>query len=307
MKLKKREKHLTIMLVPDDNSKVVSIRLSGIIFAGLLLLWVSGIAVSAFIISRHANYRATIEYNKYLNQKHKVFTAEVLRAREAVKRISELDGQLRGMLKLKSREGIIKYTGFGGPTNIDSQMLEKHIKDRDSSIETDSFALAAKYIDEESRKSEQSYQQIIKYITEQRARMTAVPSGWPVKGWITAGFGSRMDPFTGALTFHEGVDIANDEGTPIKAQADGVIVGAGFERGYGNVVLINHANGYTTRFGHMRNFVVTKGQHIKKGQILGYMGSTGRSTASHLHYEVRLNGVAVNPVRYMREETALNK
>jgi hypothetical protein len=305
MNVKKRDKSITILFVPDDNTKVISIRMGGLIFISLLLFWILSVAVSAFIITRHANYRATIEYNKYLNREHKVFTAEVLKAREAVTRVFELDSQLRAMLKLKSRDGVIKYTGFGGPSEFDSGMLEKHIKDRDESIPINSFALAAQYVDDESLKAEKSYQEIVKYITDQRARLTAVPSGWPVKGWITAGFGSRIDPFSGALTFHEGVDIANDEGTPVKAQADGVVTGAGFERGYGNLVCLNHANGYTTRYGHMRSFVVSPGQHVKKGQVIGYLGNTGRSTAPHLHYEVRLNGVAVNPIKYMREEVAL--
>ncbi|HPD19090.1 MAG TPA: M23 family metallopeptidase, partial [Candidatus Goldiibacteriota bacterium] len=130
--------------------------------------------------------------------------------------------------------------------------------------------------------------------------------GWPVKGWITCGFGSRIDPFTGALSFHQGVDIANDIGTPIKATADGVIQYADFERGgYGNLVTINHGNGYLSKYGHMQKFIVSPGQYVKKGQIIGFLGSTGKSTSPHMHYEVFLNGVAVNPVKYLKKEVAL--
>ncbi len=305
MRGKKRPRSFTVLLVPDDNSKVVGFKLRGTTLLAAVILWTVSVITAAFIISRHANYRATIEYNKILNEKHKAFTKEVLEARESVKRTRELEGQLRAMLKLKNKDGVIKYTGFGGPSDIDTRMLEAQIKDRDKDIDRQSFELAVKYVDEQSRAAEKSYQEIIKYVTEQRARITAVPKGWPVKGWITAGFGSRLDPFTGGLSFHEGVDIANDEGTPVKATADGVVTQAGFERGYGNVVNINHANGYMTRFGHLQKYTVVTGQHIKKGQIIGYVGNTGRSTAPHLHYEVRLNGVSVNPVRFMREEVAL--
>ena len=133
-----------------------------------------------------------------------------------------------------------------------------------------------------------------------------MPSGWPVKGWITCGFGSRIDPFSGALSFHQGVDIANDTGTPVKATADGVVHYADFERGgYGNLVTLNHGNGYMTRYGHLQRFVVSPGQHVKKNQIIAYVGSSGKSTASHLHYEVLLNGIAVNPVKYINKEVAL--
>ena len=164
--------------------------------------------------------------------------------------------------------------------------------------------MAVKFVNEESKHAQKSFQGIVKYITEQRAKMSAVPSGWPVKGWITAGFGSRIDPFSGSLSFHEGVDIANDKGTPIRATADGVVNYASFERGYGNVVILNHANGYTTRYGHMQRYVVAPGEHVKKDQTIGYLGSSGRSTAPHLHYEVRLNGVAVNPTKYLNQKVA---
>jgi murein DD-endopeptidase MepM/ murein hydrolase activator NlpD len=102
------------------------------------------------------------------------------------------------------------------------------------------------------------------------------------------------------------VDIANDIGTPIKVTADGVVVFAAFDTGgYGNLVMVNHGNGYLTKYGHMLKYIVSPGQYVKKGQVLGYLGDTGRSTAPHLHYEVRLNGIAVNPVKYLDREVAL--
>ena len=182
---------------------------------------------------------------------------------------------------------------------------EKYIKEKNADISKKSFELAVKFVNEESNKNERGFQEIVKYITEQRAKLTAIPAGWPVKGWITCGFGTRIDPFTGALSFHEGIDIANDEGTSIKATADGVVTFAGWNKGYGNLVIINHGNGYSTRFGHLRKYVVSSGQYIKKGQVIGYLGKTGRTTAAHLHYEVRLNGVAVNPIKYIKKKIAL--
>ena len=294
------------MLVPDDTGRVLSVKLGAKLLLGLLLLWAFSVLVSAFIITRHADYRTRIAYDEYLKKKHRQFAQEMLETRDTVKRVVEIDKQLRDMLSLRSKNAIIKYTGFGGPSYLDTKLLEKSVKENDEVISRRSFELAVQYVQEQAKNSENSFQEIISYITEQRARLTAVPTGWPVKGWITASFGSRIDPFTGSLSYHGGVDIANDMGTPVKSTADGVIVFAQFEGGgYGNLVTINHGNGYMTKFGHMIKYVVTPGQHIKKGQVIGYVGNTGRSTAPHLHYEVKLNGVAVNPVKYLNKEIAL--
>lgn len=301
----KRKKYITVLFVPDDNTHVFNLKMRSGIFWGFLFLWLISLVFSFIILSKHINYRYTLEYNKYLTKKTKEFAKEILNAREIVKRTSELNRQLRDLLQLKSKNAIIKYTGFGGPSMVDTELLAKELKDDNTLISRKAFELAVKFVDEQAVINEKSFQEIVSYITEQRAKLTAVPSGWPVKGWITCGFGSRIDPFSGALSFHEGVDIANDLGAPVKATADGVVSFCGFEPGYGNIVTLNHGNGYTTRFGHLAKYVVKLGQHIKKEQVIGYLGNTGRSTAPHLHYEVRLNGVAVNPVKYLNKEIAL--
>jgi murein DD-endopeptidase MepM/ murein hydrolase activator NlpD len=306
MKKLKRSKHLTIMVVPDDTGRVISVKFKAPLFIGLLLVWVVSVILSAFIIARHANYRATLAYDRYLEIKHGEFSKEMVESRDTVKRVTEIDKQMRDMLQLKSRDAIVKYTGFGGPSYLDTKLLENDVKNGDEVISRKAFELAVKYVDDQAKYSEKSFQEIVGYITEQRARLTAVPSGWPIKGWITASFGSRIDPFTGSLSFHAGVDIANDIGTPVKVTADGVVVFAAFDTGgYGNLVMVNHGNGYLTKYGHMLKYIVSPGQYVKKGQVMGYLGDTGRSTAPHLHYEVRLNGIAVNPVKYLDREVAL--
>lgn len=306
MQKRRSTKNLTILFVPDDNTGVFSFKINTILFVFLCALWLSATAFAGYILYKHINYRITFEYNKYLNKKHKEFAKEILELRETVKRTAEVENQLRDLLKLKSKNAIIKYTGFGGPSYIDTKLLEKEIENNNEMISRKAFEVAVKYINSQAQINEKSFQEIIKYITDQRAKLTAVPSGWPVKGWITCGFGSRIDPFTGALSFHQGVDIANDTGSPIKATADGIVQYADFERsGFGNIVTINHGNGYLSRYGHLQKFIVSPGQHVKKGQIVGFLGSSGKSTSPHLHYEVILNGVAVNPVKYLNKEVAL--
>ncbi|MBT9252451.1 MAG: peptidoglycan DD-metalloendopeptidase family protein [Brockia lithotrophica] len=126
-----------------------------------------------------------------------------------------------------------------------------------------------------------------------------VPSIMPADGRIVSGFGMRRDPFTFALQMHTGVDIANVSGTPIRAAASGVVVDTGWVGGYGLTVRIAHGNGVETFYAHLSQVVVQRGQSVKKGELIGYMGSTGRSSGPHLHYEVRLGGRPIDPVPYL--------
>ena len=131
----------------------------------------------------------------------------------------------------------------------------------------------------------------------------AVPSEKPIKASVafTSGFGVRSDPFQARAAMHPGIDLAGPIGTPIYATADGTVLRAGWNAGgYGNLVEIDHGKGISTRFGHMSAVLVSAGQHVTRGQQIGRMGSTGRSTGSHLHYEVRIDGRPVNPIPFMK-------
>ncbi len=127
-----------------------------------------------------------------------------------------------------------------------------------------------------------------------------IPSGRPVqKLSLTSNFGARSDPFNGRTRMHKGIDIPGPVGTPIHATADGIVSRAGWASGYGNLVQISHGNGMETRYGHMSKLLVAPNSYVQRGQIIGLMGSTGRSTGSHLHYEVRLDGAAINPIPFV--------
>ncbi len=131
-------------------------------------------------------------------------------------------------------------------------------------------------------------------------RANSAPNLWPVEGRITASFGERIDPFNGEGAFHSGVDISAGVGVPVIAPADGVITFADFLGGYGRAIMVDHGHGISTRYGHLSSFAVTAGQYIHRGDTLGYVGQSGRSTGPHLHYEVRINDVPVNPYKYLR-------
>lgn len=136
-------------------------------------------------------------------------------------------------------------------------------------------------------------------VDRRQALVSATPSMWPIVGWISSDFGNRLDPFTGDEDFHPGLDISAEHGSPIQAPADGTVESASFNGSYGNMVVIDHGFGLTTRYGHMSRFAVAPGQQIRRGSVIGFVGSTGRSTSPHLHYEVLVNGQLTNPFRFL--------
>ena len=131
-------------------------------------------------------------------------------------------------------------------------------------------------------------------------KANSAPDLWPVEGQITGSFGERIDPFNGEGAFHEGVDIGSSYGQPVVAPADGIVIFADFLGGYGRALILDHGHGITTRYGHLASFAVSAGQHVHRGEVIGYVGLSGRSTGPHLHYEVRINDIPVNPHKYLR-------
>ena len=143
---------------------------------------------------------------------------------------------------------------------------------------------------------------LVRRTVERREALAgATPSIWPAHGWLTGTFGGRSDPFTGEPGFHQGIDIATDKGNPIYATADGTVESAARTGAYGNLLVVTHAFGLSTRYGHLSAFNVTPGQQVKRGDVIGFVGSTGRSTGSHLHYEILANGKLINPLQLLTQ------
>jgi hypothetical protein len=136
------------------------------------------------------------------------------------------------------------------------------------------------------------------------ADLTSTPTLWPVIGHLTGTFGERMDPFSGEGAFHTGVDISSQYGDAVRVTADGVVLEADERAGYGRLVVVDHGFGVTTYYGHLSSFNVVAGQQLRRGDAIGNVGVSGRSTGPHVHYEVRINGAPVNPMRYLRQASA---
>jgi murein DD-endopeptidase MepM/ murein hydrolase activator NlpD len=140
------------------------------------------------------------------------------------------------------------------------------------------------------------------FVEKRNALAAATPSIWPANGWLTSTMGTRQDPMTGAADFHAGLDIAAEQGQPVYATAAGTVTSAEYHNAYGNLIVLDHGFGLQTRYGHLSAFGVNKGQTVKRGDIIGRVGATGKATGSHLHYEVLANGRLVNPLELLTQQ-----
>jgi murein DD-endopeptidase MepM/ murein hydrolase activator NlpD len=211
-------------------------------------------------------------------------------------RVRDFDSKLRIMINLDHQQPQLP-TQVGGPETRDfsknyltmyrQELLARKMHNFLYQLSTD------------ARLEEARQQELIQTLREREDMLAATPSIWPVEGWISSSFGYRTSPFTGKREFHKGLDISCPLGTPIYSPAKGVVVNAGRRGAYGLRVSIDHGAGTITRYGHMHRISVKPGQTVTRGELVGYVGTTGRSTGPHLHYEVRLNGLPVDPMRYI--------
>jgi murein DD-endopeptidase MepM/ murein hydrolase activator NlpD len=206
----------------------------------------------------------------------------------------------RAMEKLPSN---VKNRAVGG-TSIEgaSAMLTPHIATASASSLDHTFTMLRNVLG-----SLEGHLSTVRRNVEQReSLMNATPSIWPVHGWLSAGYGMRADPFNGERDFHPGLDISADKGTPILATAAGKVELAAPSGDYGNLVVVDHGYGLVTRYGHLSKFAVWVGRQVKRGDVVGYVGSTGRATGPHLHYEVLANGKLINPLQLLTGKAPKN-
>jgi len=208
-----------------------------------------------------------------------------------------LDKKIRIITALGHKDD--SYFGKGGPEDRDFIDMDELIEKNDTQTALNYLSGDISELKEIAGQQKVSFIEIDKYLREQSSILSSTPSIWPVKGWITSGYGYRTSPFTGLRKMHEGIDIVAKSGTPVIAPAAGVVVKARREGGFGNFVEIKHGYGLVTRFGHNSKLLVKAGDRVKRGQVVSKVGSTGRSTGPHLHYEILLNGVPINPMNYI--------
>lgn len=294
----------TLMFVPHHGRNVVSlripIRMLKFLAAALCVLLVA--TIGTFLNYRHAIGVAAVEKTE-LEQLRQVNATQdnqldqlakaTASLQEDMNRLNKLDSDLRRIVNSEempstSRSGVVRptasYGGQGGPAvKPQASELINLVKDLQAN----------------AKAREQSLTALREALVERNARLSATPSIWPAGGEVTSRFGWRSSPWGWGSDWHPGLDIANDYGTPIVATADGEVVFSGWYGGYGKMIQIDHGNGVVTVYGHCAQNLVNAGDKVKKGETIAYMGSTGYSTGTHVHYEVRVNGTAVNPVNFL--------
>lgn len=219
-----------------------------------------------------------------------VFAGRVGEIQAELLRLNALGGRLVEMAGLSAAE-----FDFENPVPIGGPVGMRGVRETEAEL-TEKIIKLPELIDDRKRKLEQLEQAIM----EKGLRKQAMPSGWPVRsGYISSGFGNRMHPILRKPHFHAGVDFAGKPGAPIFASADGVVIYSGQQSGYGNVVEIRHMDGLVTCYAHNQANLVAQGDLVKKGQVIARLGSSGRSTGPHVHFEVRKNDKPINPMTYI--------
>ena len=200
-----------------------------------------------------------------------------------------------------SPKNIPKNLGVGGSYGLSSYSLTTSLTHESNAL-ANRLSNNLEHLTTQAKIKAISLQELDHFFKNQKSFLQSTPSVWPTRGWVTSGFGYRKSPFTGLQEKHEGWDIGARSGSPVRATADGVISVAGRERGYGKLIEIDHGYGVVTRYGHNSKNMVKVGKKVKRGQIVALVGSTGRSTGPHLHYEVLVSGVPTNPKNYILED-----
>jgi murein DD-endopeptidase MepM/ murein hydrolase activator NlpD len=245
----------------------------------------------------------TKELSEIQSQRKQIqqFASEINSLKNHLVTLNDFEKKIRIIANIEKTDGSTNIFGVGGsmPEDLDAQLplMEKH-----NSLMRDMH----EQLDELNRASihqKGEFESLLKSLEDQQNLLASTPAIRPIsrgeKSWITSSFGFRVSPFTGQREFHQGFDISSRAGTPILATADGVVTFAGKKGFLGNTIIIDHGHGMVTRYGHCRKFLKKRGEKVKRWEPIALVGNTGRSTGPHVHYEVRLNGVPVNPYKYI--------
>jgi len=231
-------------------------------------------------------------------EKHFVYFAQrIQQMAQKMGDLSEFDRKLRVMVNLEEDVDNLELQGIGGsdPAVLDPQKIIGKTHRELAEL----MHRSLDNLDSEVALAEQDKAELHKFLESQKMLLASTPSIWPARGWMSSRFGYRMSPFTGEKEFHNGVDIATRMGAPVVATADGIVSQITRDRGYGNMLTVKHGHGIMTRYAHLQKSLVKKGLHVKRGETIALVGNSGRSTGPHIHYEVLLNKVRVNPLQYI--------
>ncbi|MBW1851174.1 MAG: M23 family metallopeptidase [Deltaproteobacteria bacterium] len=296
-------KKITVFLLPDGENSVKQFRFPMLSPTLLLLLLIFFTACLFWFIHDYYSMKAQMprlaQLEKETKQKKQQFIHLAKRfdlITHELGSLKEFDRKLKIMVNLQTNEDDESH-GLGGPAPIFSDSQKARVDDEKELVRLMHRTLDN--LENEIADGEQEKTDLYDFFENQKLLLAATPSIRPANGWMSSRFGYRISPFTGKREFHRGIDIATKMGAPIVAPADGIVSFAGRDGSYGRVVIIKHGYGIVTKYAHLKKALVKKGQYVKREETIALVGNSGRSTGPHLHYEVHLNKVAVDPLRYI--------
>jgi murein DD-endopeptidase MepM/ murein hydrolase activator NlpD len=225
------------------------------------------------------------------------FSARIEDLEKELSKLKDFDKGIRIVANLEKGQETTPLMGLGGPSPSD--IREKLKSERDERGLIQQMRIDIERLQSEAMSREESLSELEKLLQNKKEMLSHTPSIWPATGWVTSGFGFRTDPFTGLNQMHQGIDIANQIGTPVIAPAEGIISDSGDDLGFGKILVISHGFGMATRYAHLDKILVKIGQKVERGEKIAEVGMSGKTTGPHLHYEVRLNDILVNPMQYI--------
>jgi murein DD-endopeptidase MepM/ murein hydrolase activator NlpD len=306
-----RKKHYTLLVIDDSGSRVRETLISKRTFATLALLSIMVVLTIAAGTYRYVRLDQSIAANNRLREQvlqqqtsiedqHKQIQAFARTINELKANLVTLNGfekkvRMLANLDHKGDQASLLSVGGGMPEDLDTNLP----LNKDHNRLMRQMHEQIEQVNQASVVQRKSFETLIASLKNKVDVLAATPSLRPAAGWISSDFGYRVSPFTGQREFHKGLDIVNREGTPIIAPADGVVTYADQQWLMGKMITIDHGFGIMTRYGHLKKILIKVGDKVKRGEVIALMGNTGRSTGPHLHYQVRINGVPVNPEQYM--------
>lgn len=295
-------KKITVFLLPDGENSVRQFRLP-MLTPTLLLIFSISFAVLLFWFLH--DYYAMKSQMPHLVQLENETSQKKEQIVHLAKRIDQITQELNSQKELSRKLKVMvnletdgdEAHGLGGPGPIFSDQQDTEVKDEKELVRLMHRTLDN--LENEMAVGEKEKTDLYEFFENQKLLLASTPSIWPTKGWMSSRFGYRISPFTGRKEFHKGLDIATRMSAPIIAPADGIVSFTGRDGGFGRVVTIKHGYGLVTKYAHLKKSLVKKGQSVKRGETIALVGNSGRSTGPHLHYEVHLNNIAVDPLRYI--------
>jgi len=300
------KEHYSILIFGPSTSGTRHLRIAKKTFRITLYLFAFFLLSSLFLLCDYIQVKKKVFEIGYLHEETQVqkaqihfFSSKIEDLEKQVSKLKEFDKKIRIIANLEPGQETTPLVGIGGGGPSPSNVRDRLRDEKDEQGLATQMKLDIERLQSEAVSQEVSFSEVEKDLQTKGEMLAHTPSIWPATGWVTSGFGSRTNPLTGLTEMHEGMDISNRVGTGVIAPADGIVSDIKNDPAYGNIMVVSHGFGITSRFGHLSKVLVKIGQKVKRQNRIAEMGMTGQTTGPHLHYEVRINGVPVNPARYI--------